>query len=322
MAKPEFDVVGLGVNTCDLTAFIHGYPQPDTKQAMQDFTVQGGGMTATAMVACARLGLKTRYIGKTGSDFWSRLSIRSLAKEGIDTKAVIRHPTSPGQISVVLADQLTGQRTLFTRRPVDFGIKSHELNKEHLLAGRLLHLDGIDVPASLQAVQWAREAGMIITMDGERLVPGIEDVVPYLDQLIANPVFLTNFTHCQSRHEALQSLSALGVKRVAVSLAEKGVLGYENETFFEVPGFQIEAVDTNGAGDVLHGACAFGELRHWPFAWTLTFACAVAAMKCRALGGRQAIPTLAETKQFLTQHGHHEIVEVIDREDASKPSTS
>ena len=77
MAKPEFDVVGLGVNTCDLTAFIHGYPQPDTKQAMQDFTVQGGGMTATAMVACARLGLKTRYIGKTGFDFWSRLSIRS-----------------------------------------------------------------------------------------------------------------------------------------------------------------------------------------------------------------------------------------------------
>jgi sugar/nucleoside kinase (ribokinase family) len=66
-------------------------------------------------------------------------------------------------------------------------------------------------------------------------------------------------------------------------------------------------VDTNGAGDVFHGACAVGELRGWPFAWTLTFASAVAAMKCRTLGGRRGIPRMAEVAAFLADRGQGEL---------------
>ena len=312
MSAEQFDVVGLGVNTLDLTAIINGYPEPDSKHPMHDFSVQGGGMIATAMVACARLGLKSRYIGKVGSDFWSRLSMRTLIKEGIDTRAVIRHTTSPGHVSVVLADRFTGQRTLFSRRPKDYDILPEELDRCAITSGQLLHIDGVDAAAALRAIQWAREAGMIITMDGERVVPGILDICKGVDQIVANPVFLSKLTGMDDQREALKAMAALGPKRVAVTLAEKGVLGYVDGEFIEVSGFPIEAIDTNGAGDVFHGACAFGELRHWPFRWTLTFASAVAAMKCRALGGRQGIPVLAEVKDFLAGHNHHEIVAVIN----------
>ena len=73
------------------------------------------------------------------------------------------------------------------------------------------------------------------------------------------------------------------------------------------PGFAVPVVDTNGAGDVFHGACAVGELREWPFEWTLTFANAVAAMKCRTLGGRKGIPRLGEVATFLAERGHREL---------------
>jgi sugar/nucleoside kinase (ribokinase family) len=98
---------------------------------------------------------------------------------------------------------------------------------------------------------------------------------------------------------------------VAVTLAEEGVLGFTEGRFMRIPGFPIKAVDTNGAGDVFHGACAVGELRDWSLEWTLTFASAVAAMKCRFLGGRRGIPRLPEVAEFLETHGCTEIADAI-----------
>ena len=268
-------------------------------------------MTATAMVACARLGLKARYIGKIGTDLWSRLSLRLVSKEGVDVRGVIRAKGSPGHVSLVLADRGTGQRTLFFRRPAAYDIKPVELDRMAIISGRLLHVDGVDAEAAVQAIGWAREAGMRITMDGERIVPGIENVWPRVDLLACNPRFLAAVTGTTAPEEGLRFLAARGPSRVAVTLAERGVLALTEGRLIRVPGFPVVPVDTNGAGDVFHGACAIGELRNWPFEWTLTFANAVAAMKCRTLGGRAGIPGLPEVVEFLANHGHGEIVRAL-----------
>jgi len=306
-----FDVVGFGVNALDLIAIIDGYPQPDTKVQFQTFDVQGGGVVATAMAACARLGLRARYIGKVGGDFWSHASLKTLAQEGIDVRHVIRDKRSPGHVSIVLADRATGQRTLFFRRPPAYAISPEELNREAMTAGRLLHVDGIDAAAARQAIVWAREAGMRVTMDGERIVPGIEEVWPRVDLLVCNPRFIRGTTGHAATQDGLRELADRGPSRVAVTLAEDGALGYENGRWVRVPGFRIEPVDTNGAGDVFHGACAVGELRGWPLTWTLTFANAVAAMKCRILGGRRGIPRLPEVVDFLAAHGHRDLAAAL-----------
>jgi sugar/nucleoside kinase (ribokinase family) len=314
-----FDVVGFGVNALDLIAIIDGYPQPDTKAQFQTFDVQGGGVVATALAACARLGLKSRYIGKVGGDFWSRLSLKTLSREGIDVRHVIRDRTSPGHVSLVLADRATGQRTLFFRRPPAYAIRPEEVSREAITSGRLLHVDGIDSAAALQAVRWAREAGMRVTMDGERIVPGIEAVWPLTDLLVCNPRFIRGMTGHAAAEDGLREMADRGPARLAVTLAEKGVLGFELGRWVRVPGFRVEPVDTNGAGDVFHGACAVGELRGWPLEWTLTFANAVAAMKCRTLGGRRGIPRLPEVAEFLAAHGHRELAAAADRSPAPSP---
>ncbi len=310
-AGPPFDVVGLGVNALDLIAGIDGFPAPDTKVQFSQFDVQGGGMTATAMVACARLGLRARYIGKIGTDLWSRLSLRLIAREGVDVRGVIRAKGSPGHVSLVLADRGTGQRTLFFRRPEGYDIDPLELDRNAITSGRLLHVDGVDAAAAAQAIGWAREAGMRVTMDGERIVPGIGEVWPRVDLLACNPRFLAAVTGSSALEEGLQALAARGPARVAVTLAERGVLGLTEGRFIRIPGFPVMPVDTNGAGDVFHGACAVGELRDWPFEWTLIFANAVAAMKCRTLGGRAGIPGIAAVAGFLTDHGHRDIARAL-----------
>lgn len=311
LAARPFDVVGLGTNALDLIAIIDGYPEPDTKVQFQTFDVQGGGVTATAMAAAARLGLRARYLGKVGGDFWSRAAMRTLSREGVNTKAVIRDAASPGHVSIVLADKKTGARTLFFRRPPSYVIRPEELDRAAVVSGRLLHVDGIDAAAAAQAVTWAREAGMRVTMDGERIVPGIEAVWPRTDLLVCTPRFVRGMTGHSALEDGLRELADRGPGRVAVTLAGEGALGLAAGRWVRVPGFRVEAVDTNGAGDVFHGACTVGELRDWPLEWTLTFANAVAAMKCRALGGRRGIPRMPEVAEFLAARGQREIAAAV-----------
>lgn len=305
--EKEFDVIGFGTNALDLLGVIDGFPGPDIKAPLLEFDIQGGGMVATALATCARLGLRTRYVGKFGTDFWSRISLRSLAREGIDVRHVLRAPGSPGHVSLVVADRSTGARTLFFRRPPTYAIRPEELNRETLTAGRLLHVDGIDAAAALQAVKWAREARMRVTMDGERIVEGIEEIWPLVDFLVCNPGFVRATTGHAALEDGLRELADRGPIRVAATLAGEGALGLEQGRWVRVPAFRVETVDTNGAGDVFHGACAFGELRGWPLTWVLTFANAVAAMKCRYLGGRRGIPRLPEVMEFLEARGYRDI---------------
>ncbi len=307
-----FDVVGLGVNALDLIAVIDGFPQPDAKHMIDEVEIQGGGMTATAMVACARLGVRARYVGKVGSDLWSRLALRLLRQDHVDIRGVIRVKDSPGHLSIVLTDRRSGQRALFARRPSAYEIGADEIDRTIIQSGRLLHIDGVDVSAALRAIEWAREAGMTITMDGERIVPGIENVWPRVDLLVCNPRFLASEARTTDPEAGLRVLASRGPSRVAITLAEKGALGLVDGRLVRAPGFSVSPiVDTNGAGDVFHGACAVGELRGWRLDWTLTFASAVAAMKCRKLGGRAGIPTMAEARAFLAANGHEALAATL-----------
>jgi sulfofructose kinase len=153
---------------------------------------------------------------------------------------------------------------------------------------------------------------MMVTMDGERSVPGIENVWPRVDLLVCNPRFLAAEAGTNDLEAGLRVLVSKGPPRVAVTLAEEGALGLVDGRFVRAPGFCVTPlVDTNGAGDVFHGACVIGELRKWPLDWTLTFANAVAAMKCRKLGGRAGIPTMPEVRDFLVSNGHGALVQAL-----------
>jgi sugar/nucleoside kinase (ribokinase family) len=250
-------------------------------------------------------------VGKFGDDYWARLGRRLLARDGVDVRWALRARGSVGHVSIMLIDAHTGLRTGFYRRPPAYDIRPDELDRAVITSGRLLHVDGVDAAAAAVAVRWAREAGIRVTMDGERVVDGIDRVWPGVDLLACNPRFVAQVTGREGVEEGLRALAARGPARVAVTLAAEGSVGLEGGRFVRAPGFPVAVVDTNGAGDVFHGACAVGELRGWPFEWTLTFANAVAALKCRALGGRRGIPRLAETAAFLAEHGHRELAAAL-----------
>ncbi len=119
------------------------------------------------------------------------------------------------------------------------------------------------------------------------------------DYFIASEDFVRQFSHGNDPKAAAIELLDLGAKTVIVTLGEKGSICVTPGRYFYQPAFMVKAVDTTGCGDVFHGAFIFGLLQNWDLHETIRFASATAALKCREIGGRTAIPDLREVEEFL-----------------------
>ncbi len=297
--KP-FDVVGVGINVIDYLFQVSQFPEPDTKVDALTSSTQGGGLTATAMVTCARLGLRTRYIGKFGSDQIGRLAREELEAEGIDLGGAVQAAGTPHRLSIVLVEQTTGHRTIVRRYDPRIRLRPEDLSREAVCAGRILHLDGYEGDAAVQAGRWAREAGIPVSMDAEEPTERRDELFRLTDILIVGRRFGRMLTGTDEPAAILRGLEGCGPPVLGLTLGEDGsMLRFRGETA-QAPGFRVDVVDTNGAGDVFHGAFLYGLLQGWQPGDILAFANAVSALKCRQLGGRAGIPRVEEVRAFLT----------------------
>jgi sugar/nucleoside kinase (ribokinase family) len=89
---------------------------------------------------------------------------------------------------------------------------------------------------------------------------------------------------------------------VVVTCGEEGVLALSGEQVIRQPAFAVTPIiDTTGAGDVFHGAFAYAVALGYDLPQNLAFASAAAALSCRGLGGRSALPTFGEVQELLQQ---------------------
>src|SRR6185295_173303 len=158
------DVVGLGLNAMDTICVVPQFPTPNTKTHMREVRVEAGGQVATALATCTRLGLKARYIGSVGTDHWGKAQIASLHEENLDVH-VREVENAASQVAIILLEEGVGERTILWRRDPLLQYPAEALNRELILDARLLHLDGCDSAAALQAARWAREGGLPVTID-------------------------------------------------------------------------------------------------------------------------------------------------------------
>ena len=298
-----FDVVGLGVNVINHLYLLPRFPEPDSKVDPVAVTEQGGGVVATALVACARLGLRTKYLGKVGRDRAGQASTQSLAAEGVDIADVMTDPAEHTRVTVGLIEQGSGRRTLIRGMPPLARLRPGEVPARAITAGRILHLDGYEGEAALWAARLARETGVPVSLDAESASEGLDQLLRLVEVLIVSRDFAQQFVGSKSDATLLDGLSRFGPTIVGVTWgAEGAIVRWQDETV-RMPGLKVEVVDTTGAGDVFHGAFLTGLVWGWPLDATLRLASATAALKCQQLGGRAGIPTLREVRVALHQRG-------------------
>jgi sulfofructose kinase len=295
-------VIGVGLACLDYLLLVPDLNQVPRGCRLRGFKQQGGGMVATAMVAVARLGGRAELWTVLGQDFNGDVILEELAAENVELSQVVRWPDRDSVFNFVLVDGRTGERVFLAP---DIGWDSGDVHLDTTVdlrrvdaAGALL-VDGNWRPLALPALARAREVGVLTCGDIGR-IGGNEDLLPLIDYLVV-PRHAAEEVAGEVGPGALETLASFGARMVVVTLGREGaiyVAGKEADLF---PAFDVQAIDTTGAGDVFHGAFAYGVARGWEPRQLVVFSSAVAALKCTQLGGRTGIPDLARVRRFLAE---------------------
>lgn len=302
--EAEFDAVGFGLNAVDHLCVVSEFPERDTKPRVDDFARAPGGQAASAMVLLARLGLRTKYVGKVGGDEIGAFSLESIRSEGVDTSDVVAVPGVTNQIAMVIVDRTKAERTILWHRPREIATLPSEITPEKVARGRVLLVDGHDAPAAARAAAVAREHGIPVVMDAESIKEGTEGVVRNTDVLIASRRFPRLFTGASHLDAAFGAIRDLGPRVVAVTLGNLGaVVMVADGSVCASPAYGVEVVDTTGAGDTFHGAFIYGLLKGWRVERTLDFANAAAGLCCTELGARGGARSLDQVLALMSEHG-------------------
>jgi len=298
------EVVGLGYCSWDYLGIVEHIPSFDSPTVSLDsFAMSGGGPVATALVALAKLGTHTGYIGTIGNDQAGLQVKGAFEEEGVDLLRMRLQKGARSDICVVLVQAGTGARSILCYRGTRSDVQLQRADRRYVTTARFLHLDGHHMQAAITAAQWMREAGGTVVLDANKARPRMEQLLPWVDVLITNAGFPAAYTGKTDLAESARLLLKGGVQLVVTTLGENGCACFLEGTSVHVPGFAVPVADTTGAGDAFHGAFIYGLLRSWTVQRTAMFANAVAAINCTALGGRAALPTLPQAVSFLRSSG-------------------
>ena len=294
-------MLGVGANSIDFVYRLPAYPEPAgpfSKMRIREQAICCGGQTATALATCVSLGLTAKYVGATGTDEnGSRIRVE-LARRGIDTTdAVIRD--IPNQFAIIMVDEERGERIVLWDRDERLKLRPRDLPADTIASARLVHVDDVDQPAAIAAGDMARDAGLPVTSDIDR----VTDLTPALVSAVTVPIFAEHvpaeLTGKSDHESALQALRENHHSMLIVTLGARGAVALHEDRFIVSPGFPIQAIDTTGAGDVFRGGLVCALLQDWAPERALRFANAAAAVSCTRLGALNGVPTLAEIEETM-----------------------
>lgn len=296
----------IGTAAYDLFFPLAGWLEENRKYEIHASHESGGGPAANAAFLLARWGVPTALACVLGDDLYGRRIREELAEAGVDLRLAETRRGVPTPLSVILVNQSNGSRTLVNRlapaEPLRFGPGALESLRGP--APRLLLFDGHQPAASLQALEAFPAARTLLDAGSRR--PGTELLAPRVEFLVPSETFARDMTGESALEEpgrfqlCLRALQALNRREVVVTLGERGAAYLEAGEARLLPAFPVRAVDTTGAGDIFHGAFAYGVLAGWSTSEIVRFASLTAALSVTRPGGRASIPALAEVRAALS----------------------
>ena len=298
----SFDAAGFGLNAVDHLIVVPEYPAFDSKLPMLEHKQAAGGQTASAMVALQRLGMRTAYAGKFGSDPEGHFGYQAIKNEGVYLGLARVVEGARNQIAFIIIDASNGERTIIWDRDERLAYPPDEAPIALATLGRVLHLDAHDPPACVRMAQAARADGVLVSADIDNIYDGLPELLPLIDVLITSREFPHRLTGIADERTSLVELkSRFGCAVVGLTKGIDGATVLCEDHFVESTSFAVPdgCKDTTGSGDAFHGGFLYGLLTGEEIETSLKLANAVAALKCRQLGARTALPTRKELQVFL-----------------------
>ena len=295
--QTPIDVLCIGHAAYDLIFPLDEYPAENTKTMVQTCNESGGGPAANAAYLLASWGVRCAIASLVGDDAYGRRILKEFREVGADTSLLEIRPGHKTSLSAILVNEKSGTRTIVNRTLSESQLR---LDPARLLGldPSVILIDGHQLAASLAALEAFPRAKSV--SDAGSLYEGTETLVDKIDFVIASEHFarqyagVSNLDDEANRQKAIEALKCVVKGDVAVTLGERGLIFHDGKAMRHMPAPRVHPVDTTAAGDIFHGAFAYGVLEKMPFGKALELASRTAALSVTRPGGRQSIPTLDE----------------------------
>jgi sugar/nucleoside kinase (ribokinase family) len=278
----------------------------NTKYHIEKSAESGGGPAATAAYLLSKWGVKAAYAGLLGKDLFGQLILDEFKSVGADTSLVEMEPNYSTPLSMVIVNTTTGSRTIINRTMKKRTLK---LKKPPRAAPTIILVDGHELDAGLEAFQAYPEA--VTVLDAGSLREATEKFVEKVDYPVCSERFAIEYASVKDLKSeenislALNKIFNANGKHAIITLGSRGVVFLENGRFHHIPAFKVKAIDTTGAGDIFHGAFAYGRYMQMGLKEIIRFAAMTAAISVTRQGNRQSIPERREVEETLQKNGDY-----------------
>ena len=298
-------IVGIGACVFDTLYNIPSYPKEDTKMRATGSKPAGGGPVATGLVAAQKLGAETAYVGVLSDDNGGVFLKKDFEKYGVDTTLIDVRAGYRSFASVLwLSADTTARTCVFDKGdlpPLALGAEQ----KSAIAEAELLMVDGNELDAAVEAAEIARANKTKVLYDCGGLYPNVDRLLRLTDIMIPSEEFALGHTGCETAEEAAKKLyETYSPEIVVVTQGKRGGLLYDGKNVVTYPIYPANVVDSNGSGDVFHGAFAAAVIKGYDFLKCCHFSSAVSAIKCTGVGARESVPNFETVKAYMKENGY------------------
>lgn len=282
----------VGQTYIDVTFLADEIPTGDEKAVARDYAISFGGNAVTAAFACAKLGVVPDLLTSVADDWLGRMFIDMAAKYGI---SVHHRKVAESSLSFIMPHG--GKRAIVRCRDDHY---IHPVPPLNIAGARALHLDGHQPDAAIHYAKSFREAGILTSLDGGGLRANTHELLAFIDVAIVAERLCEQME--LSPGEMLRYLKSRGCTIGGVTLGERGMVWYDEQGVERVmPALAVPAeqvIDTNGAGDIFHGAYVYSAMARPGLPWRehFLFARAASAHAIQRLGNEQSLPSLDDVR--------------------------
>ena len=298
------EITVLGIFVADISFSGPKIPSIGETILGKKYNVGPGGKGCNQAIAIARLGGNTNFISKIGKDAYGELALKTLEKNKISTKNIIQDGNQQTGVAGILVDQNTGKNAINVIVGAPSSLRIIEIEKQiNLIKRSKIFLTQLEVPkdVTLHCLKTAKENGCITILNPAPASEISNEFYNNIDFFTPNETeaeFYTGIkiTNDQEAKQAADKLLNLGIKKVIITLGEKGLFYSDGKEEINLKASAVKAIDTTGAGDAFNGGLAFCLSQEKPIKECLELANKVAGISTTKLGAGDSMPFIQDIK--------------------------
>lgn len=290
-------ILCIGVSVYDMTLPIDEPFVENTKMRIKGKYEAMGGQATCAACTSAKWGMDTKLISRVGNDTFGNKIMQDLQDLHVDTSYMKMLDGYETALSVIINHTYNGNRTILNQQDT-----LEELTFTYPEEVEVILLDGHELKASKEALAKYPNAKVIV--DAERCSDITMALLPHADYIVCSEDFAQAYTGLDPKNkdhhaEMFAQVKALNKKEVVITLGAQGLLYESNGVLTQLPAFKVDVVDTTGAGDIFHGAFAYGVAKGMPIEKIVRMSSMASALSIQKQGCVTSIPTLEEVEKGL-----------------------